>query len=93
MIDTTTESLKARKVFIFPYFSFYEQLKFHELSMKKKVFITSGPDNTFKFKISGFCSSFQKSGYQGSTLSSTLLKDLRNAPPAKMLIYCQNFLF
>ena len=34
MINTTSESLKARKVlFIFHHFSFYEQLKFHtELS-------------------------------------------------------------
>ena len=29
MINTTPESLKARKVFIFQYFSFHEQLKFH----------------------------------------------------------------
>ena len=29
MIDTTSESLKARKVFIFQHFSFYEQLKFY----------------------------------------------------------------
>ena len=29
MTNTTPESLKARKVFIFQYFSFYEQLKFH----------------------------------------------------------------
>ena len=28
MIKTTSESLKARKVFIFQYFSFFEQLKF-----------------------------------------------------------------
>ena len=28
MINTTFESLKARKVFIFQYLSFYEQLKF-----------------------------------------------------------------
>ena len=92
MIDTTTESLKARKVFIFHYFSFYEQLKFHELSKKKKI-ITLGPDNTFKFKISGFCSSYKKSSYQGSTLSSTILKDFGNAPHAQMLIYCQKILF
>ena len=29
MIITTSESLKARKVFIFQHFRFYEQLKFH----------------------------------------------------------------
>ena len=29
MINTTSESLKARKVFIVQHFSFYEQLKFH----------------------------------------------------------------
>ena len=28
-INTTSESLKARTVFIFQHFSFYEQLKFH----------------------------------------------------------------
>ena len=36
IINRTSESLKARKVFIFQHFSFYEQLKFHtQLSMKK----------------------------------------------------------
>ena len=29
MINTTSNSLKARKVFIFQHFSLYEQLKFH----------------------------------------------------------------
>ena len=29
MINVTSESLKARKVFIFQHFSFYKQLKFH----------------------------------------------------------------
>ena len=29
MINTTSKSLKARKVFIFQNFSFYEQLEFH----------------------------------------------------------------
>ena len=29
MINTTPERLKARNFFIFRYFSFYEQLKFH----------------------------------------------------------------
>ena len=29
MINTTSESLKARKVFIFQHVSFYDQLKFH----------------------------------------------------------------
>ena len=29
LIHTRSESLKARKVFTFQYFSFYEQLKFH----------------------------------------------------------------
>ena len=29
MINKTFESLKARKVYIFQYFSFYVQLKFH----------------------------------------------------------------
>ena len=42
-INTAPESLKARKVFIFQHFSFYEQLKLHaELSLKKS-FIISGP--------------------------------------------------
>ena len=36
MINTTSEGLKAREVFIFQHLSFYEQLKFHaQLSMKK----------------------------------------------------------
>ena len=36
MINTTPERLKARNFFICPYFSFYEQLKFHaQLSMNK----------------------------------------------------------
>ena len=36
MIHTTLNSLKAREVFIFQHFSFYEQLKFHaQLSMRK----------------------------------------------------------
>ena len=29
MINTSSESFKARKVLIFQHFSFYEQLKFH----------------------------------------------------------------
>ena len=29
MINTPSESLKTRKVFIFQHFSFYEQLKFY----------------------------------------------------------------
>ena len=29
MVDTTSESLKAREVLIFQYFSFNEQLEFH----------------------------------------------------------------
>ena len=29
MLNTTSESLKARKIFIFEHFSFYEPLKFH----------------------------------------------------------------
>ena len=30
-VNTTSESFKARKIFIFLYFSFYKQLKFHAL--------------------------------------------------------------
>ena len=37
MMNKTSESLKARTVFIFQHFSFYEKLKFHT------QFITSGP--------------------------------------------------
>ena len=41
-INTTSESLKARKVFVFRHFKFYEQLKFHaQLSMI--FFITMEP--------------------------------------------------
>ena len=36
MVNTTSERLKARNFFIYWYFSFYEQLKFHaQLSIKK----------------------------------------------------------
>ena len=39
MINKTFESLKARKVYIFQYFSFYVQLKFHaQLSWAWKKF-------------------------------------------------------
>ena len=42
MINITSESLQARKVFIFHHFSFHELLKFnYQLSMK--TFYTSGP--------------------------------------------------
>ena len=44
MISTTSESLKARKLFIFQHKSFNEQLKFHaQMSWESKSFITSGP--------------------------------------------------
>ena len=36
MINTSSESLKARTVFIFQHFNFYEQLKYHaQFSVKK----------------------------------------------------------
>ena len=36
IINTTSEHLKARKIFIFKHFRFYEHLKLHaQLSMKK----------------------------------------------------------
>ena len=44
MINTTSKSLKASKVFIFQHFSFNEHLKFHaQLSCAQKSFITLGP--------------------------------------------------
>ena len=44
MINTPSKSLKARKIFIFQYFSFYEHLKFHaKLSWPWKMFVISGP--------------------------------------------------
>ena len=45
MINTISESLKAKKIFIFQHFSFYEQLKFHaQLSRAYiKSCITSEP--------------------------------------------------
>ena len=49
MINTTSERLKARNVFIFRYFGFYEQLKF-SLSGEKK-FINSGPYCTLDWPI------------------------------------------
>ena len=40
-VSTTSERLKARRIFIFQHFSFYEQLKFHsELSLS--VYIVRG---------------------------------------------------
>ena len=44
-MNTTSESLTARKVFIVRHFTSYQYLKFHaELSLSaKKGFITSGP--------------------------------------------------
>ena len=43
MINTTSERLKARKFFTFPYFSFYEQLKFRtQLSWVWKKFYNQG---------------------------------------------------
>ena len=43
MINTTSESLKASKVFIFSHFIFYEQLKFHaQLSWARKKFYNLG---------------------------------------------------
>ena len=44
MINTTSESLEARKVYIFQHCSFYEQLKFHtQLSLARKKFYNLGP--------------------------------------------------
>ena len=41
--NTSNESLKASNAYISRYFSFYEQLKFHDqLSWAQKSFITSG---------------------------------------------------
>ena len=38
MINATSESLKARKVFIFQHFRFYEQFRFHaQLSLALKI--------------------------------------------------------
>ena len=46
-IYTTYERLKARHLFIFRYFSFYEQVKFRsQLSMKKVL--TAGPGHGLK---------------------------------------------
>ena len=43
MINTTSESLKAVKVFIFQHLSFYEQLKFHaQLNLALFFSITMG---------------------------------------------------
>ena len=39
MINTTSEHLKARKVYIFEHFRLYEHLKFHaQLSKARKMF-------------------------------------------------------
>ena len=44
MINTTAERLKARNLFIYGYFSFYEQLKFCSVELIMKKSVTSGPD-------------------------------------------------
>ena len=60
MINTTPESLKARKILIFQHISSYGQLKFHaQWSWAWKSFITSGPG--LKQRTS-FMLSFLKSG-------------------------------
>ena len=46
-INTASESLKARKDFIFPHFSFYDLLKFHSQNSMKFFFIILGPDLVF----------------------------------------------
>ena len=39
MMNTTSESLRARKIFIFQHFRCYDYLKFHaQLSMKKDLY-------------------------------------------------------
>ena len=43
MINATSESLNARKIFIFQHFSFYEELKCYAVE-HKKGFITSGAE-------------------------------------------------
>ena len=49
MINTTSESLKARKVFFFQNFWLYEQLKFHaQLSWASKKIYNLGPDFHFQ---------------------------------------------
>ena len=43
MINTTSETLKARNFFIYEYFSFYEQLKFRvQLSSVRNNFVFKG---------------------------------------------------
>ena len=55
MINTTSERLKARNVFICRYFSFYEQLKFHaQLSWAwKKFYNLGGQAWSFELLLTG----------------------------------------
>ena len=53
MINTASESFKARKIVIFRHFTFYEQLKFHaQLSGARKKFYNLGTRcESSKFKL------------------------------------------
>ena len=46
MVNTTSEHLKARKVFIFKHFRFHEHLKFYaQLSLAQKKFYNRGANS------------------------------------------------
>ena len=44
---TMINTASARSVIIFQQFNFYEQLKFHELSIKEKALFTSGAGHRY----------------------------------------------
>ena len=59
MINTISERLKARNIFIFQDFSFYELLKIYaELSEHEKSFTTYGPDHTNRNQMLSFTTYF-----------------------------------
>ena len=50
-VNTSSESLRARKVFIFHHFCFYEQLKFLIFRSKFFIFFLSSADIFFKINF------------------------------------------
>ena len=52
MINITYDGLKARKVFIFQHFRFYEQVKFHAVKLSMKI--PQGCFHNFNVSLSSF---------------------------------------
>ena len=72
MINTTSESLKAIKIFIFQHFSFYEQLKFHDqISLAWKKFYNLRTLHLFSYSDDEGCWSSRGYQWQGMPGCST----------------------